>query len=136
MQIAQAKKWIKANLPRLQKRFRLEDWELTVEVSKSIAIEEDPGRLATCHPSCDYQHAWIDIGVDEIVSDKDLEMIICHELLHCVLSPIDQIRDLFSESDNKQAQAIFYKYYYSAIERTVRNLELMLGLGIKTSQIV
>jgi hypothetical protein len=134
MRVDSARKWIRQNLPRLQKRFHLEDWELTIEVTKSI--EDADGPLAKCHPNCDYQWAIIEVGTNDIVSDKELEMVISHELLHCVLSPIDQIRDLMAESDNELAKSIFYRFYYSTIERTVRNLELILNLGIKSAKIV
>jgi hypothetical protein len=136
MRVDTARKWIRQNLPRLQKRFKLEDWELTIEVSKSISDDEDESRVAICQPNCDYQFALIDIGVENIGSNNELEMILCHELLHCVLSPIDQIRDLMAESDNELAKSIFYRFYYSTIERTVRNLELILNLGIKSAKIV
>lgn len=135
MNIPVARKWIKSNLSRLQNRFRLEDWEITVEVKKYLD-KDDPNILARCHPKSDYQSALIEVGTDSIPNLKYLEMVMSHELLHCVLSPLDNIRDTIDGSDNEAAKIIFYKFYYSTVERVVRSLELILGLGIKGSGIV
>ena len=133
MRVDTARKWIRQNLPRLQKRFKLEDWELTFEIFGS---NEDEEASAKCHPSPDYQWAIIEVWVSDISSERNLEMIISHELLHCVLSPIDHIRDLIDDLSDDSAKVVMYKYYHSTIERTVRNLELILNLGIKSAKIV
>lgn len=134
MRVDTARKWIRQNLPRLQKKFRLEDWQISVTVV-NVMSEDDP-TMGACECDSDYQFARITIAADQIEDIEELDMAFQHELIHCVLSPFDQVAQLLMESDNEMAAGILGGFYRSCVERTVRNLELVLGLGIKSAKIV
>lgn len=136
MQINVAKKWIKQNLQRLQSRFRLEDWQISIVVQKHINDDPESDQLATCQAKSDYQSALIVVGANSIDSIRQLEGVMQHEMLHCVLSPMDQLWDVFAQSDNQAAVNLYNKLHSSASERMVRSLELIMGLGLKSSGIV
>lgn len=104
-------------------------WRVTVsylplegDAAANVSLEHAP-----------YMRASIIIDPFKCESEKDIRLVLVHELLHIIIEPFVLYRNFMYPllRDNKDEQTREAIIYTHAMERTIYNLEIALAKGLR-----
>lgn len=108
-----------------QKRLRLADWALEIK-------EQDPGELPiavrdgfelAAATAIDYPYSQATVSLNPKEPEHDDEAVACHEMLHCVLSPLLEVGNQMLDRLPPHEKEGFDRWLISANERVTSHLE-------------
>lgn len=122
---------VDAHMRRLMWRLQVQAWKVDITYGRPGG-----GRwVASCERAAPYLRATIELDPDAHADEAAVVESLRHELLHLLLAPFDQYRDLVTcalapDSPMDEAERGAWRY---AVEQTVGNLERMLDHGARPS---
>lgn len=134
MDATKLQKFVEETLPELRHALALNNWNFDIDYDADRG--DTPGETASCQADPRYEDAYINLRPHKIKDADDAWVVLLHEVLHVLHSDTRLVNEIVGQYLTGDDYDAFQAALHWANERTVRNIEkfIKLGLGLDTKE--